>query len=137
MNKNHIILIVIIAVVAIFIFSLTFTGNVAKLGVKPTPREPGGGISKTTTTFPATTTTIRPGCFDSDNGINIFIAGYVDVYSFNTGNTTRSYDVCIGSAFNATLTEYYCNNSTSTLGVMEDIDCPIGYQCRSGACRLP
>lgn len=135
-EKKYIIMVIVIVILGLFIGSLTLTGNVAKLGTKPTPREPSGGI-KTTTTIPSTTTTNKPGCFDSDNGINIFIAGYVDVYNFNTGNSTRVYDVCVGSTFNATLTEYYCNNSTSTIGIMEDINCPTGYQCRSGACRLP
>ena len=63
-------------------------------------------------------------CFDSDNGNNIYIAGYVDY------NGTTKYDYCSSSSW---IFEYYCINNR---GSGQSSLCPTGYFCSQGACRV-
>ena len=76
-----------------------------------------------------TTTTIEPsGCYDSDGGQNIYIKGYV-----TNSSGKISYDHC----YNRTLLgELYCPSLGSFGPSTAYINCPNGYLCNDGACKL-
>lgn len=62
-------------------------------------------------------------CFDSDNGNNIYVTGYVDY------NNTITYDYCSSTSW---IFEYYCINNRRS---GQWSTCPTGYFCNQGACR--
>ncbi len=63
-------------------------------------------------------------CFDSDNGNNIYITGYVDY------NGTTTYDYCSSTSW---IFEYYCINNRRS---GQWSTCPVGYSCSQGACKV-
>ncbi len=69
----------------------------------------------------STTTTVPASCFDSDNGINIYQPGYIDVVM--GGNLSRVNDYCFTSIG---MVEQYCNG---TIGRSATVYCPTGYVC--------
>ncbi len=68
---------------------------------------------------------IRNSCFDSDSGINFNVSGYVAGQMNNTNYTF--YDSC---AYNKTLTERYCQNTTPK---STSFNC--SGPCYNGACN--
>jgi hypothetical protein len=91
----------------------------------------------TTTTIPPVSTTIVPGCTDSDGGNNIYIKGTTtgpDAYGGNTSRIATYTDSCDGTS---RVLEFYCNttNSKSPYVTANNIACPSGYTCQDGACK--
>ncbi len=66
----------------------------------------------------------RPTCFDSDNGLNYSVAGYVQYAA------RKKFDYCA----NNTLFEGWC--STRGGPTFARYQCPNGYSCNKGACTL-
>ena len=117
-TKNFILIIAVL--VAGILLGNVFTGMVIK-------REDifdgsgGGGY----TTVPTTT----PYCVDSDGGQDIYEKGYV---INSTG--LQSWDYCLPNGTLRPVGEWYCTKLGSISTAF--IECPSGYLCNDGACRL-
>ncbi|MEM4331866.1 MAG: Kazal-type serine protease inhibitor family protein [Candidatus Micrarchaeia archaeon] len=66
----------------------------------------------------------QPGCYDSDGGVNKYVAGYVIAE-----NNKTYYDRCYTGS---SVLEYSC---TLTSVVSQTLDCGYGHVCENGACN--
>jgi hypothetical protein len=110
------------------IISYTVFGYFPSAGIKTITGTLVTSVSKTVNVNP------DPGCYDSDSGENIYLAGWTYGTSPSTSGTanqkTRIADSCSGNI----LQEYYCDAGYK---YVEDVTCLNG--CLNGAClqRLP
>jgi len=65
-------------------------------------------------------------CYDTDGGINIYEQG-------NTARGANNLDYC---SSNNEVIEYYCEPGDSPYHTGEKINCPNGYICQNGACKI-
>jgi tetratricopeptide (TPR) repeat protein len=68
-------------------------------------------------------------CTDSDNGQDIYVAGYVEGNWYSNGDNNIHNDYCYGLEYTY---EMSCN--TNDQGTMEKFSCGDGYECRENLC---
>ncbi len=86
----------------------------------PAPSQPSTPSAPSTPSEPSTPSAT---CTDTDGGKDVYVQGRVDA-GMDTGT-----DACLGGG--SMVLEYYCSGNVLA---SEDMACPSGYQCISGAC---